>query len=400
MHEALALQHWHGDGTVRLLRADPHRRALLLERLDRRDLHRGVGPRGVRDRGRALPADPPCRPCRSCATVTSYVDAVARRRWPGSPQRHPDPAPDGRAGARRSAATWSPTRPASDGSSTATCTTRTSWPRRPARPEPGQWLVIDPKPMSGDPHYELAPMLWNRYDEYAGDVRDGVRRRFHALVDARRARRGPRPRLGRRPDGAQRQLVDAGRRARRPRRSTPRSGSGSPGASRSPRRSRTELAAALDVVGHSGDTEGAQEERVTFDPVVIDKRPRSLAHMFLDRVETTPDADAYYYPVDGGWQESTWGQTHALVEGLAAGLVALGDRARGAGRDHRVDPLRVGAGVPGDRCGPAVPSPSIPRRRRRQVAAPAGRLGCARGHRRGLRHGATPCGGSARGSAT
>ncbi len=57
---------------------------------------------------------------------------------------------------------------------------------------------------------------------------------------------------------------------------------------------------------------------------VIERRPRSLAHMFLERVETTPDADAYYYPVDGGWQESTWEQTHALVEGLAAGLVALG----------------------------------------------------------------------------
>src|SRR4029077_10182866 len=32
------LQHWQGDGVVRLLRADPRRRALLLERLHRRDL--------------------------------------------------------------------------------------------------------------------------------------------------------------------------------------------------------------------------------------------------------------------------------------------------------------------------------------------------------------------------
>ncbi|MGN6128757.1 MAG: aminoglycoside phosphotransferase family protein, partial [Nocardioidaceae bacterium] len=32
-HEHLALQHWHGHGAVRLLRADPRRRALLLERL-------------------------------------------------------------------------------------------------------------------------------------------------------------------------------------------------------------------------------------------------------------------------------------------------------------------------------------------------------------------------------
>ena len=27
------------------------------------------------------------------------------------------------------------------------------------------WLAIDPKPMAGDPHYEVAPMLWNRWDE-------------------------------------------------------------------------------------------------------------------------------------------------------------------------------------------------------------------------------------------
>ena len=45
------------------------------------------------------------------------------------------------------------------------------------------WLVIDPKPMSGDPHYEVAPMLWNRFEELAGGVRDGVRRRFHTIVD-------------------------------------------------------------------------------------------------------------------------------------------------------------------------------------------------------------------------
>ena len=46
------------------------------------------------------------------------------------------------------------------------------------------WLVIAPKPMNGDPHYELAPMLWNRWDELAGNIRDGVRRRFYTLVDA------------------------------------------------------------------------------------------------------------------------------------------------------------------------------------------------------------------------
>jgi len=62
---------------------------------------------------------------------------------------------------------------------------------------------------------------------------------------------------------------------------------------------------------------------VTIDPL-IDKRPRSVVHMFLDRVDESPDDDAFYYPVEGGWQASTWGQTRSLVEGLAAGLLALG----------------------------------------------------------------------------
>jgi streptomycin 6-kinase len=49
----------------------------------------------------------------------------------------------------------------------------------------GDWVVIDPKPLSGDPHLEPAPMLWNRWDEAVatGDVRDAVRRRFFTLVD-------------------------------------------------------------------------------------------------------------------------------------------------------------------------------------------------------------------------
>lgn len=50
-----------------------------------------------------------------------------------------------------------------------------------ARRQP--WLVIDPKPVNGDPHYEIAPMLWNRFDELAGDVRDGIRG-VSTLVDA------------------------------------------------------------------------------------------------------------------------------------------------------------------------------------------------------------------------
>src|SRR5690606_15620794 len=47
-----------------------------------------------------------------------------------------------------------------------------------------QGRAIDPEPLAGDPHYEPAPLLWHRWDELAGDVRGGLRRRFHAVVDA------------------------------------------------------------------------------------------------------------------------------------------------------------------------------------------------------------------------
>jgi streptomycin 6-kinase len=47
------------------------------------------------------------------------------------------------------------------------------------------WLVIDPKPLSGDPHHEVAPLLWNRWDEVlaAHDPRTALRSRFHTVVD-------------------------------------------------------------------------------------------------------------------------------------------------------------------------------------------------------------------------
>ena len=51
---------------------------------------------------------------------------------------------------------------------------------------PGALAGHRPQADVGDPHYEPAPMLWNRWDEAvaSGDVRDAVRRRFHAVVDA------------------------------------------------------------------------------------------------------------------------------------------------------------------------------------------------------------------------
>ena len=48
------------------------------------------------------------------------------------------------------------------------------------------WFVIDPKGFAGDPCYEPAPMLWNRWDEVlaSGDAGGTIRERFYTLVDA------------------------------------------------------------------------------------------------------------------------------------------------------------------------------------------------------------------------
>lgn len=178
-HEGLALQRWAGDGAVRLLRADPRRRALLLERLHVRDLAEAWDLEacevvaGLYSRLH-VPALPQLR------TLTSYVERwaadLAALGRPGEdhplPRRHVEQA--------LSLARDLVTDPASTGvlvHGDLHFANVLAADREP-------WLAIDPKPMNGDPHYEPAPMLWNRWDELAGDLRNGVRRRLHALVDA------------------------------------------------------------------------------------------------------------------------------------------------------------------------------------------------------------------------
>ncbi|MGW2020213.1 AMP-dependent synthetase/ligase [Streptomyces sp. NPDC001927] len=63
----------------------------------------------------------------------------------------------------------------------------------------------------------------------------------------------------------------------------------------------------------------------------IENRPPSVANLFLERVERTPDAEAYRYPVpaaDGqgpdDWKSLSWGQAAERVYAIAAGLMDLG----------------------------------------------------------------------------
>ncbi len=50
----------------------------------------------------------------------------------------------------------------------------------------------------------------------------------------------------------------------------------------------------------------------------------NFAALFTDRVDTTPDKEAFRYLHDGEWVSVTWQNTAARVESLAAGLLALG----------------------------------------------------------------------------
>nr|WP_238332171.1 aminoglycoside phosphotransferase family protein [Kribbella jejuensis] len=47
------------------------------------------------------------------------------------------------------------------------------------------WLVIDPKPLAGDPGFELMPAVWNRWQDLVatGDVRQAIRNRFDLMLD-------------------------------------------------------------------------------------------------------------------------------------------------------------------------------------------------------------------------
>ncbi|MFT4200455.1 aminoglycoside phosphotransferase family protein [Gordonia sp. (in: high G+C Gram-positive bacteria)] len=174
--EHLALQLWDGAGAVRLYRADPARRALLLERLGEENLNgewdlqacetvAGLYPRLHR------PAPPRLRPLSE--VLAQWLDALAadaadvpvpRRLLDQALRRGReftvDPECDGRIvhGDLHYENVLAAVR------------------------EP--WLVIDPQPTSGDPHYEIAPLLWNRWAEMEGYLHQSIARRFLTVVEA------------------------------------------------------------------------------------------------------------------------------------------------------------------------------------------------------------------------
>ncbi|GAA1598467.1 streptomycin 6-kinase [Kribbella sancticallisti] len=175
--EHLALRIWDGNGAIRLLRADPRRFAMLLERAQARDL---------------TTVDA----IEACELVASLYE---RLHVPAGPQfkplsaemkrlseellQLPASAPVPRRYVEQAASLASDFAADPDTDGRLIHTDLHYFNVLAADREP--WLVIDPKPLSGDPHYEVAPLLWNRWDELAAahDLRIALRSRFYAVID-------------------------------------------------------------------------------------------------------------------------------------------------------------------------------------------------------------------------
>lgn len=175
--EHLALRRWGGHGAVRLLRADPHRSALLLERLEPRDL-------------RILPVDD------AVAVVAGlyrrlHVPALAQpprlsdalRRWAGELAALPRGAPVPRRYVEQAASLAAALADDPDVDARLLHGDLHDANVLAGLREP--WLAIDPKPWSGDPHWEPAPLLWNRWSAAVatGDLRGALRRRLWIACD-------------------------------------------------------------------------------------------------------------------------------------------------------------------------------------------------------------------------
>ncbi|MDE0777397.1 MAG: long-chain fatty acid--CoA ligase [Nocardioides sp.] len=63
---------------------------------------------------------------------------------------------------------------------------------------------------------------------------------------------------------------------------------------------------------------------VNHDTSFVDNLPQNIAVLFLDRVATSPGAEAFRFPRGESWESLTWQEAGDLVSRLAAGLLSLG----------------------------------------------------------------------------
>jgi streptomycin 6-kinase len=171
----LAFRHWAGNGAVELLRADPRRGALLLERAGTADLTTRWDLEAAEAVGELygrlhIPAPPQVRTV--AEVFADWTDRVGR----GDPTT---------AVPRRllAQATSQAAQLTADQTDAGALLHGNLHYAHVLSADRAPWLATSPRPLSGDPHFELAPMLWHRWDELAGRIRAGVRARLTTLVE-------------------------------------------------------------------------------------------------------------------------------------------------------------------------------------------------------------------------
>ncbi|MET8761174.1 aminoglycoside phosphotransferase family protein [Lentzea sp. NPDC004782] len=161
-NEPLALRLYDGEGAVRLLDHDEELGALLLERLDHtHSLNDEPIEKAVEVIGSLLRRH---RDLEAPAEVRRFEGKV--REHPAIPRKMLDAARD----------------VADTRSMGSTLVNEDLHYENVLRGDREPWLMIDPKPLSGDREYSMIPLLWNRFEELDG--RRGLNDRFLALCDA------------------------------------------------------------------------------------------------------------------------------------------------------------------------------------------------------------------------
>lgn len=170
--EHLALRAWDGRGAVRLLRADPRRSALLLERLTTEDLS-GPWDEEAVAMVAALYADLHLAPLPRVPSIETRVEEVLAR---SATRRLPRRFVEQARSTLRSLA--------SDG--TAARLLHGDLHYGNVLSDGTDWVAIDPKPVNGHPAWDVAPLLSNRWDEMGSgaSLRWSVRRRVEIACGA------------------------------------------------------------------------------------------------------------------------------------------------------------------------------------------------------------------------
>ncbi|GAA5157522.1 aminoglycoside phosphotransferase family protein [Ornithinimicrobium tianjinense] len=183
--EHLALRTWGGQHAVRLLAADPPSGTLLLERLDADpDLTSGSAVDSVAALGEVLRGldrpSPGWAPPLSGELVTTVEEL--ERFHADADAAHLLPRRMSVQAASLAADLLTEGAEVLDARLVHSDLHQLNVLRRDL---PGEWVAIDPKPLAGDPHWAVAPALWNRWAEVraAHDPRGHLRLRVGILCE-------------------------------------------------------------------------------------------------------------------------------------------------------------------------------------------------------------------------